>query len=86
VLSVLVVCESRIFSLSLLATVRGGTSFLLYERPRLRQGFEHVTQQEVAALYSALLQPVRLRAPMKSADSRLICPAGLSAHKEIQVW
>ena len=28
VLSVLAVCESRIFSLSLLATVRGGTSFL----------------------------------------------------------
>jgi hypothetical protein len=28
VLSMLVVCESRIFSLSLLATVRGGTSFL----------------------------------------------------------
>jgi hypothetical protein len=29
VLSGLVVCESRIFSLSLLATVRGGTSFLI---------------------------------------------------------
>jgi hypothetical protein len=29
VLSAVVVCESRIFSLSLLATVRGGTSFLI---------------------------------------------------------
>ncbi len=34
VLSVLVVCESRIFSLSLLATVRGGTSFLCPKRQR----------------------------------------------------
>ncbi len=33
-LSVLVVCESRIFSLSLLATVRGGTSFLCPKRQR----------------------------------------------------
>jgi hypothetical protein len=34
VLSALVVCESRIFSLSLLATVRGGTSFLCPKRQR----------------------------------------------------
>ncbi len=33
-LSALVVCESRIFSLSLLATVRGGTSFLCPKRQR----------------------------------------------------
>ena len=33
-LSVLVVCVSRIFSLSLLATVRGGTSFLCPKRQR----------------------------------------------------
>src|SRR5471032_2637462 len=33
-LSLLVVCESRIFSLSLLATVRGGTSFLCPKRQR----------------------------------------------------
>src|SRR5471030_1769060 len=34
VLSALVVCLSRIFSLSLLATVRGGTSFLCPKRQR----------------------------------------------------
>src|SRR5476651_832423 len=34
VLSALVVCMSRIFSLSLLATVRGGTSFLCPKRQR----------------------------------------------------
>ncbi len=34
VLSAVVVCESRIFSLSLLATVRGGTSFLCPKRQR----------------------------------------------------
>jgi hypothetical protein len=34
VLSGLVVCESWIFSLSLLATVRGGTSFLCPKRQR----------------------------------------------------
>jgi hypothetical protein len=33
-LSALVVCKSRIFSLSLLATVRGGTSFLCPKRQR----------------------------------------------------
>ena len=33
-LSALAVCESRIFSLSLLATVRGGTSFLCPKRQR----------------------------------------------------
>ena len=33
-LSAVVVCESRIFSLSLLATVRGGTSFLCPKRQR----------------------------------------------------
>ena len=33
-LSALVVCVSRIFSLSLLATVRGGTSFLCPKRQR----------------------------------------------------
>jgi len=38
-LSVLVVCESWIFSLSLLATVRGGTSFLCPKR-KVRIGLE----------------------------------------------
>ncbi len=33
-LSAVVACESRIFSLSLLATVRGGTSFLCPKRQR----------------------------------------------------
>jgi len=38
---------SSLISLSLLATARGGASFLLYERPRLRQGFEHVTDRRL---------------------------------------
>jgi hypothetical protein len=73
VLPVLVVCLCSLFSLSLLATVRGGTSFLCPKRQR-NEAKKTLSKQGLISVHSVQLQYLGTRKVQCSPEQRMFEP------------